>query len=91
MGFLRASLFAFLGLTALYLLISVYARSLERERLEKEWDREAHPGVGAAARDAYIEAGMKAYHGSLRRKLIVLVYILPIGAVALIAYLVNTQ
>ena len=88
-GFIRAAFFALIGLSVLYWLVSVYARSTERERLEKKWD--AGPPNGAPDREAFIEAGMAAYEKSLRRKLIWLVYIVPMLAVAVILYIVNAQ
>lgn len=90
MGFVRASLLGLVLLTVFYVLISLYARSLARERIEKDWDEE-NPGLGGAARSAYIEAGMASYHRSLRRKLVLGVYVVPILAVALITYFMNRQ
>ena len=40
-------------------------------------------------RDAFIDAGLKEYDGSLRRKLILGVYIIPVSLVILIIYLTN--
>lgn len=90
MGFARAVLLGFAVLSVLYVLISLYFRSLERERLEDDWAEE-NPGVEGEDRDAYIEAGMKAYHRSLRRKLILGVYVVPVVAIAAVAYLMNSQ
>ena len=90
MGFARALLLGFAILTVLYVLISLYAGSLARERLEKQLAAE-HPGLGDAARSAYIEAGMATYRRSLRRKLIWGVYVVPLLAVAAIAYFMNRQ
>ncbi|GHD98801.1 hypothetical protein U879_18505 [Defluviimonas sp. 20V17] len=90
MGFARALLLGFGILTVFYVLISLYARSLVRERLEKQLQAE-HPGLGGAERNAYIEAGMATYRRSLRRKLILGVYVVPLLAVAAIAYFINRQ
>ncbi|MBW6505210.1 MAG: hypothetical protein K0B00_00515 [Rhodobacteraceae bacterium] len=89
MGLIRVFLFAALGLTVVYWLLAIYSRSTERERLEKKWD--AGPPEGAPDRDAFIEAGMAKYERSLRRKLIWLVYIVPLTVVAIIIYFVNVQ
>lgn len=91
-GLMRAGLLALVLLSVVYLLVSIYSRSVRRERLEKEWDSDPD-NLGAAqdARDAYIEAGMQAYRGSLRRKLIVLVYIIPMAVVLATVYAVNYQ
>lgn len=89
-GLLRASLLGFVLLTVVYLLVSVYSRSVRREGLEKEWDGDpANEGRLPDERAAFIEAGMQAYRHSLRRRLILLVYIVPLVAAAATAYLVN--
>jgi len=87
MGFIRLAVFGFLFLSVVYLLVSIYSRSLRREKLEKRWDNDIKEGD----RDAYIETGMKAYEGSLRKKLIVLVFIIPILVFLGTIYMVNFQ
>jgi len=77
--------FGFIGLSVVYLLVSVYARSVQREKLEKRFES----GDGEGDRDAYIEAGMKAWQHGLRRRLIWLVYIIPTVVVGVIIYVVN--
>ena len=88
-GLARLIVFGFVGLTVFYLLISIYSRSLRREKLEKRWDADPPDGAGEAERDAYIEEGMRAYEHSLRRKLIVLVYVVPVIVVVVLIYLTN--
>ena len=73
-----------LGIT--YWLVSVYSRSVRTERLEKRWDRDKPEGV---ARDAYVQAGLKKYDRSFRRRLIVLILILPFIAVFGAIYVTN--
>lgn len=89
-GFVRLAIFGFIGMTAAYLLLSVYSRSVERERLEKEWDGDPANGDDPDARDAYIEAGLADYRRSLRRKLIWLVYVTPTLVVLTLLYLNDT-
>ncbi|MCF1707795.1 hypothetical protein L0V05_03085 [Tabrizicola sp. J26] len=86
-GLLRLVVFGFVGLSIVYLLVSVYSRSVERERLEKEWDA----GGVDQDRDAYIHEGLKRYQHGLRRKLIALVYVIPAVVIAIIVYVVNHQ
>ena len=89
-GILRILVFAFIGLSVVYLLVSIYSRSVRREKLEKAWDGDpAREGAAKADRDAYIADGMAVYEQSLRKRLIWLVYILPGVAVAIIIYAVN--
>ena len=91
-GMIRAGILAFVILTVVYLLVSIYSRSVRREKLEKVWDTDpAREGAAKDARDAYIEAGMQAYRGSLRRRLIWLVYIIPMAVVMATVYAVNYQ
>lgn len=85
MAFLRLAVFGFLFLGVVYLLISIYSRSVRREKLEKEWDEDIQEGD----RDAFIAAGMKDYEGSLRKKLILLVFVIPVCVVAGLFYVVN--
>jgi len=90
-GFLRLAAIGFVVLTVLYLLVAVYARSLERERLEKAWDGDpANEGAAPAARERFIEDGMEAYRQSLRRRLVLLVYVVPLVAIGVVYYLVNS-
>jgi Ca2+/Na+ antiporter len=86
-GILRLVVFGFIALSVIYLLVTIYARSVRREALEKEFDAGGIEG----SRDAFIEAGMKEYHGSLRRKLLLLVYVVPMVVVGLTIYFVNYQ
>lgn len=89
MGFVRLIVFGFVGLSILYLVISIYSRSLRREKLEKEFDAD-HPGhVDPDARDAYVDKGIVAYNSSIRPKLIALVYVVPTIAIAAIIYMIN--
>lgn len=82
---IRLAVFGLAGLTVLYVLLSIYARSLERERLEKRWLAEGASGD----RDTYVEAGLAVYRASLRRRLLVLVYVIPIVGVSVLVYVLN--
>ena len=84
-AFARLVFFGFLFLTAIYVVISIWSRSVRREKLEREWHEQGRPGD----KDAYIKAGMTDYENSLRRKLILLVYVIPTVAVAVIIYVTN--
>lgn len=86
-GFLRAILaWAVVGAVA-YFVLRIYARSLRREALEKEWD--AAPQGDAAGRDAFVEKGMAEYEGSLRNRLLIIVFVLPFIVIAVLLYLMN--
>ncbi len=91
-GLLRAAVLAFVLLSVVYVIVSIYSRSVRREKLEKDWDSDPDKlGAESSERDAYITAGLNAYRHSLRRKLIVLVYIIPMAVVLATAYAVNHQ
>ena len=86
-GFLKLAVFGLLGLSVLYVLLSIYLRSLERERLEKEWDA----GGVAGERDDHIRRGLLAHRNGLRVKLLWLVYIIPIAVVMALVWILNFQ
>ena len=85
MGWLRLAFMALIGLTVVYFVVGIYSRSIRREKLENRWVSEGLEGD----RDLWIEAGMKAYDQGLKKKLLWLIYIIPMVAFATIAFFVN--
>lgn len=85
MGLVRLGLVLLIGLTILYVAVSLYARSLARERLERRWDAKPHAGK----REDFLRAGMKLYARSARRKVLLVIYIVPPLAIAVLIYLTN--
>lgn len=81
----RLAFFGFIVLTILYVGVSIYSRLVRRSKLAKQWQEEG--GVGD--RDAFIRKGLEDYDDSFRRKLILLIYIVPVVLVAVTVYLVN--
>jgi hypothetical protein len=77
----------FVACTLAYLLVSIYSRSIRTEKLEKRWDAEHPEGI---SREDYVRDGLKAYDASLRRRLILLIYVLPFVAVGVAIWLTNT-
>ena len=91
MALIRLVVFGLIAETIVYVALSIYSRSLRREKLEKRW-AEDHPGdQDSPARDAYIAEGMEHYRQGLRRKLILLVYIVPTVFVIVMLFIVNTN
>jgi hypothetical protein len=89
-GLARTIVMALIGLTVVYVLVSIYSRSVRREKLEKEWDTDpAREGAPEADRSAFIEAGMEAYRHGLKRRLLWLIYIIPMIVFMTIIYFVN--
>lgn len=82
---LRFAILGFVVLTVVYVSVSLYSRSVRKGRLEREWDEE----IGVGDREAYVREGLEAYDHSLRRRLILLVYIVPAIVVGTIIYIVN--
>ena len=72
-------------LTIVYVGLSLYSRNVRRGKLEAHWDRKKLTGN----RDAFIKLGLRKYDGSIRRKLIWGVYIVPVAVVMLLVYVTN--
>ena len=81
----RLLIIGFLVLSVVYFCLSLYSRAVRRDKLEREWDEEIQQGDRAA----FVEAGLSAYDGSLRRKLILGVYIVPLTVISAIIYFTN--
>ena len=82
---MRLLIFGGIALGMVYLGLSWYFRSAHRERMEHDWEAAGRPGN----REAYIEEGMAQYQRSLRRRLLWLVFVLPVTAVGLIIWITN--
>jgi hypothetical protein len=91
MGFIKLVIFGFIGLTVIYFSVSIYSRSVRKERLENEFDEENPDGGDEGARDAFVAEGLKAYDASIRPKLIGLVYVVPTIAIGTIVYMINAN
>jgi len=89
-GWVWLILVLFVGLTVVYAVVSLYSRSVRKEKLERLWD-EAPQSPDPAARDAFIDRGLAEYRGSLRRRLILLVYVVPVVFILLLVWLTNAN
>jgi len=81
---LRLLVVGFVVLSIVYVCLSLWSRMVRRRKLNTEWE-ETREGD----RDAFVEAGLEDYDSSLRRKLILGVYVVPAVLVTLIIYLTN--
>lgn len=90
MVFLELLVIWFVATTVVYIAVAIYSRSLERERLEKEYDA-TDPQGGDVARDrvTYVQDGLATYEHGLRRRLIGLIYVVPAVFFAIVIYMVN--
>lgn len=84
-GFIRLFLMLFVALTVIYVSLSFYSRAVRRSKLKEKW----HEGKQLVDRDTFVQRGLERYDGSIRRKLLLGVYIVPIVVIVLIIYLTN--
>lgn len=81
----RLVVMGFIVLTVIYVCLSFYSRSVRRSKLRKKW----YEGKQLVDRDTFVQRGLERYDGSIRRKLILGVYIVPVVVVGVIIYLTN--
>lgn len=88
----RLIVLVFLLEAMFYLLLRIYIRSLQREKLEGIWD-ERHPDMAGnnAARDEFVRKMMVGFDRTLKSRLLWLVFIIPTAAIMAIIYWVNWQ
>jgi len=84
-AFLRLVVFGFLILSVIYVIVSFWSRSVRRRKLEQEWNDSGRPGD----KETYVTEGMAQYDRSLRRKLIMLIYVVPVVVIGTIIYVTN--
>ena len=84
-GFARLVVIGFVFLTVVYVCLSFYSRSVRRGKLLQKWQ----DGPQKVNRDTFVKRGLEKYDGSIRRKLILGVYIVPVVVVVTIIYLTN--
>ena len=85
----RLIIVGFVVLTIIYLCLSMYSRSERRRKLREEWNRGSLAGSPPGDYETFMERGMAEYEGSLRRKLIWGVYIIPCVLIAVTLYVTN--
>lgn len=81
----RLVVVGFIVLTIVYVCLSLYSRAVRRGKLEAEWRDDGRDGD----KEVFVREGLEDYDGSLRRKLILGVYVVPVCVVTLIIYLMN--
>lgn len=84
-GFIPVFAVGFAVLTVVYVAVSIWSRQVRRGKLRRRWEAEGRPGD----RESYVQEGLEDYDDSFRRKLILLVYIVPLAVVCAIIYAVN--
>lgn len=81
----RLVVIGFFVLTVIYICLSLWSRSVRRGKLNAEWQEGGHEG----SYEAFMDEGLRDYDRSLRRKLILGVYVIPVIIVSVIIYLTN--
>lgn len=86
----RLLVMGFIVLTIVYVCLLFYSRAVRRGKLRAQWNFEQmDDATKGGDRDDYIREGLEEYDGSVRRKLVLGVYIIPTVLVAIIIYLTN--
>lgn len=85
MGAIRLLIIVFVVLTIVYVCLSFYSRSERRKKLEERYHHEGMPGD----KETFIRTGLEEYDGSIRRKLILGVYVIPLIGIAVLIYVTN--
>ncbi|TDE37861.1 hypothetical protein [Antarcticimicrobium sediminis] len=83
---LRFLLPLLVGLTVIYIVVSIYSRLRRRRKLAQRWDSK---DVLTVDRETFIKRGLERYDRSFKRKLILGVYIVPLTVIAIIVYVTN--
>jgi len=83
----RLAVIGFAALSVIYIGLSYYFRAARRRKLIREWEEE----WPTTDRDKFLRDGVAKYDGSLRRKLILGVYVIPFCVVVFIVYATNFQ
>ena len=85
LGFVRLFVMLFVALTVIYVSLSLYSRSVRKSKLRRKWAE----GKQLVDRDTFVQRGLERYDGSIRRKLIWGVYVVPVVVIGVIIYLTN--
>lgn len=81
----RLMVVGFIVLSVIYVCLSLYSRAVRKGKLRREWQE----GTQEQTLDEFLEEGLEEYDNSLRRKLILSVYVIPVILVSLVIYLTN--
>lgn len=84
LGLIRFFAIGFVVLSVVYVSLSLYSRAARREKLQEEWE-----DTPDSSKEAFIKAGMAEYDKSLRKRLILGVYVVPLILLGTILYLTN--
>ncbi len=81
----RLVVVGFIVLTVIYVCLSFYSRAVRKGKLRQKWQ----DGPQKVNRETFVQRGLEKYDGSIRRKLILGVAVVPVVVVGVIIYLTN--
>ncbi|RBI76102.1 hypothetical protein DQW77_04220 [Roseovarius sp. TE539] len=84
-AFVRIVIFGFAFLTAVYVIAFLWSRSVRAGRLRKEW----RDSGGIGDMETYVRQGLERQDGQVRRRLVVLVYVIPVAVMVAVIYISN--
>lgn len=85
LGVLRLVVILAVAQVVAYVILSLWSRAVRRRKLVARWAEKGLTGD----REAFVERGLRKYDNSFRRRLILLVFILPWLAIGALIYVVN--
>jgi len=80
---IRNFIIIFIILTIIYIVLSLVSRFKQQQKLSNEYDEQ----VRSMSKDQFITDGMTEYKNSLRSKLLLGVYLVPLVVFGLLKYL----
>lgn len=81
----RLMIVGFIVLSVIYVCLSLYSRAVRKGKLRAEWNE----GPQEQSLDEFLDEGLAEYDTSLRRRLILGVYVIPVILVSVVIYLTN--
>jgi|TARA_B110000879_G_C11040468_1_gene458633 hypothetical protein len=81
----RLMVVGFIVLSVIYVCLSLYSRAVRKGKLRAEWSE----GPQEQSLDEFLDEGLAEYDTSLRRRLILGVYVIPVILVSVVIYLTN--
>ena len=84
-AFAKLAFFGFIALSVVYIVVQLWSRRRHRAKLHHQWEEEGRQGDRAE----FVRAGLREYDRSMRPKLVLLVYVLPIVVIGAIIVVTN--
>ena len=85
LGLVRLLVILLVALSVIYWCVFRWFEAGARDRLEAEWARDRPP----LPRHTHVDIGLRDYRRALHRKLIWVIYVVPVVAVCITVYALN--